>query len=206
MISYLGKFDLPCLMTYFASYKEKTGIKINILKKAASYFTVELIKDEKLPTEKRMSFRDVRSYCPPCNLDTFLTSWEAPFSKSIFPFQRYGSVEELAQATDFPTKEDFFNSLKQVFQNISMAVFSLFIQKDINDEIYDEAKTEYERRKALPDSDPEKMRSMLDWLKYYQLLDTGPLVQALDNYFAKLYELFNIDSHLNLSLPKISFT
>ena len=115
MISYLGKFDLPCLMTYFASYKDKTGIKINILKKAASYFTVELIKDEKLPTEKRISFRDVRSYCPPCNLDTFLTSWEAPFSKSIFPYQRYGSVEELAQATDFPTKEDFFNSLKQVF-------------------------------------------------------------------------------------------
>ena len=103
-------------MTYFASYKEKTGIKINILKKAASYFTVELIKDEKLPTEKRISFRDTRSYCPPCNLDTFLTSWEAPFAKSIFPYQRYGSVEELAQATEFPTKEDFFNSLKQVFQ------------------------------------------------------------------------------------------
>ena len=89
---------------------------------------------------------------------------------------------------------------------ISMSISNLSIKKDINDELYDEAKAEYERRKALPDSDPEHMRSMLDWLKYYQLLDTGPLVQALDNYFAKLYELFNIDSHLNLSLPKISFT
>ena len=129
MISYLGKFDLPCLMTYFASYKEKTGIKINILKKAASYFTVELIKDEKLPTEKRISFRDVRSYCPPCNLDTFLTSWEAPFSKSIFPYQRYGSVEELAQATEFPTKEDFFNSLKQVFQISSCQYLIYYFRK-----------------------------------------------------------------------------
>ena len=117
-------------MTYFASYKEKTGIKINILKKAASYFTVELIKDEKLPTEKRISFRDVRSYCPPCSLDTFLTSWEAPFSKSIFPYQRYGSVEELAQATDFPTKEDFFNSLKQVFQ-ISVCQYSACLFRKI---------------------------------------------------------------------------
>ena len=82
----------------------------------------------------------------------------------------------------------------------------LHFQREINDEIFDESKAEYERRRALPDSDPEKMRSMLDWLRYYQLLDTGPLVQALDNCFEKLYELFQIDSHLNLSLPKISFT
>ena len=80
------------------------------------------------------------------------------------------------------------------------------IKKEIDDDIYDESKAEYERRKALPDSDPEKMRSMLDWLVHYQLLDTGPLVQALDNYFGKLFELFKIDAHLSLSLPKISFT
>ena len=71
--------------------------------------TVDLEKDG-----KKLSFRDVRSYCPPCSLDTFLKSWEAPFSKSIFPYQRYSSVEELAQTTDFPTKDDFYNSLKQV--------------------------------------------------------------------------------------------
>ena len=47
---------------------------------------------------------------------------------------------------------------------------------------------------------------MLDWLRYYQLLDTGPLVIALDNCFAKLFELFQIDAQLNLSLPKIAFT
>ena len=104
-------------MTYFATYGEQRGIEISILKKAAMYFHVELIADKKQPTEKRISFRDVRSYCPPCTLDTFLKSWEAPFSKSIFPYQRYGSVEELAQATEFPSKADFFNSLKQVILN-----------------------------------------------------------------------------------------
>ena len=83
---------------------------------------------------------------------------------------------------------------------------TLIFKTEINDEIFAESKAEFDRRKALPDSDPEKMRSMLDWLRYYQLLDTGPLVQALDNCFGKLYELFQIDSHLNLSLPKISFT
>ena len=85
-------------------------------------------------------------------------------------------------------------------------LYTLIFKTEINDEIFAESKAEFERRKALPDSDPEKMRTMLDWLRYYQLLDTGPLVQALDNCFGKLYELFQIDSHLNLSLPKISFT
>ena len=111
---FLGKFDIPCLITYFASYCREKEVEIRILKKTASYFTLELIKDEKLPTEKRISFRDVRNYCPPCTLDKFLRTWEAPFSKSIFPYQRYSSVEELGQATEFPSKEDFFNSLKQV--------------------------------------------------------------------------------------------
>ena len=111
---FLGKFDIPCLITYFATYCREKDIKMRILKKTTSYFTLELIKDENLPTEKRISFRDVRNYCPPCSLDKFLRTWEAPFSKSIFPYQRYSSVEELGQATEFPSKEDFFNSLKQV--------------------------------------------------------------------------------------------
>ena len=115
---FLGKFDIPCLITYFATYCREKDIKMRILKKTTSYFTLELIKDENLPTEKRISFRDVRNYCPPCSLDKFLRTWEAPFSKSIFPYQRYSSVEELAQATEFPSKEDFFNSLKQVISLI----------------------------------------------------------------------------------------
>ena len=80
------------------------------------------------------------------------------------------------------------------------------IQVEIDDETYQEAKDLYERRRALPNDDPYKMNSMLDWLKYYQLLDTSPLVKALDNCFEKLFELFEIDAHLHLSLPKISFT
>ena len=82
----------------------------------------------------------------------------------------------------------------------------IYFKREISDTDYENAKAEFDRRKALPESDPEHMRSMIDWLKYYQLLDTAPLVHALDNCFAKLFELFKIDAHLNLSLPKISFT
>ena len=85
-------------------------------------------------------------------------------------------------------------------------IYNIKIQTEIDDETYNAAKDLYNMRRALPESDPEKMNSMMDWLKYYQLLDTSPLVQALDNCFGKLFELFQIDAHLHLSLPKISFT
>ena len=100
---------LPCLITHIASYCDENNVDITLIKKGTGYMFIDLEKDG-----KKMSFRDVRSYCPPCSLDKFLKTWEAPFSKSIFPYQRYSSVEELSQTTDFPTKQDFFNSLKQV--------------------------------------------------------------------------------------------
>ena len=73
-------------------------------------------------------------------------------------------------------------------------------------ESYNTAKEVYESRKALPDSDPKKMRNMKDWLEYYQMLDTMPLVHALDTCFSKFHELFNIDPILKLSLPSIAYT
>ena len=77
---------------------------------------------------------------------------------------------------------------------------------EIDENIYLQSKQEYERRLALPDDHPEKMFNMVCWLNNYQLLDTGPLVKALDNCFAKLFELYNIDAELYMSLPSISFT
>ena len=74
--------------------------------------------------DKKLVFRDVRSYTTPCSLDKFLKSWEAPFTKSIFPYQKYKSIEELQESVDFPDRSDFFNDLKQVthFQNNTVII------------------------------------------------------------------------------------
>ena len=50
------------------------------------------------------------------------------------------------------------------------------------------------------------MRNMKDWLEYYQMLDTMPLVHALDTCFSKFHELFDIDPIVKLSLPSIAYT
>ena len=80
------------------------------------------------------------------------------------------------------------------------------IKSTCDQESYDRAKAIYESRKALPDSDPKKMRNMKDWLEYYQMLDTMPLVYALGTCFSKFHELFDIDPILKLSLPSIAYT
>ena len=80
------------------------------------------------------------------------------------------------------------------------------IQTEMSEDTYLEAKAEYDRRRALDVNHPEKMYNMVCWLKYYQMLDTGPLVKALDNCFSKFFELFRIDAQLYMSLASISFT
>ena len=61
-----------------------------------------------------ISMKDTRHYTAPCTLDSFLTTWKAPAQKSIFPYQKFSSIEECEATTEFPPIEDFFNDLKQV--------------------------------------------------------------------------------------------
>ena len=104
-----ARFDLPCLLTYITSYCGRNHIKMEVIKKCTSYMAITLSNRGTV-----LSFRDVLNFTPPCSMDRFLRSWEAPFTKSIFPYQKYKSIEEIHQSLDFPTRADFFNSLKQV--------------------------------------------------------------------------------------------
>ena len=66
------------------------------------------------PSGLEVVFKEVRHYTSPCNLDKFLKTWQAPAEKSVFPYQKYSSIEELEQSTEFPPIEDFYSDLKQV--------------------------------------------------------------------------------------------
>ena len=46
---------------------------------------------------------------------------------------------------------------------------------------------------------------MSDWLKYYNLLDCRPLVDAILKSFEKFHEYFGVDPMVNMSLPSIAF-
>ena len=88
----------------------ENDIDVSVIKKGTAYMTLNLQRSDGL----EVVIKDVRHYTSPCNLDKFLKTWEAPADKSIFPYQRFGSIEELEQTTDFPPIEDFFSDLKQV--------------------------------------------------------------------------------------------
>ena len=78
------------------------------------------------------------------------------------------------------------------------------MQCAVEDEIYELAKNEYYRRKSLPFFYPEAIFTMEDWLQYYNMLDVGPLVLAIEKQFDKFYEYFKVDLTQHNSLPSIA--
>jgi len=108
----------------------------NFIKKGASYFHIET---------KLFIFNDTLHFSAPCSYSQYLKQWGVAEYKSIFPYELYSSVEELEAAIEFPDRSAFFNQLKN---------------QELPVEEYNRAAQEYNRRKDLPDSNPEKIRNM----------------------------------------------
>ena len=83
-------------------------------------------------------------------MDRYLRQWGASAEKMVFPYERYSRIEELNQETDFPPYEAFYSSLRG---------------NNIDREDYEQALTEYNRRRALPDDSPDKYFTMADYLR-----------------------------------------
>ena len=93
-------------------------------------------------------------------------------------------MEELRKSYQFPSKEAFFNKMKQ---------------QHIDDDIYNSSKAVFDEKIA------NEWTSMADYLRYYNLLDVEPLVQALQTCFDNYAKFFGVDANSRLSLPSIGF-
>ena len=129
-------------------------------------------------------------FSSPCDLSSFLRQWNTKSEKSIFPYSFFDSIESVSKQLSFPPKEAFKNELKK-----SM----------VDDETYQTAKLEYERRQSLPDDHPDKIHNFLGWLKYYNLLDVSPLLNAIETCFQSFHAYFKSDPMLHFSLPSLAF-
>ena len=94
-------------------------------------------------------------------------------------------MQQLRSATSFPPKEAFYNKLKQ---------------QHISEEDYNSSKSLFESKQAAGE-----WTSMADYLKYYNLLDVEPLVEAIQTCFENYAKFFNVDAGSRMSLPSISF-
>ena len=178
-ISISAKFDMTVLAPYlFPALMSKFGAKPKILKKENSYFSVSC---------GGIVFKDAYLFTSPCSLSKYLSKNQVSEVKSIFPYTAFGSIEEMARQIDFPPHEKFYSDLKG--ENVSIDEYNL-------------AKSEYDRRKKLPGNHPEKMHNFVDWLRYYNSLDTFPLAKAINNSFAQFFACFKMDPSWVVSLPK----
>ena len=71
-------------------------------------------------------------------------------------------------------------------------------------DVYNKSRDEFNRRKQLPFYHPDRIFTMADWLRMYQMCDVVPLTVAIQNQFKKFHELFGIDSNSYNSLPAIA--
>ena len=94
-------------------------------------------------------------------------------------------MQQIRNATSFPPKQAFFNKLKQ---------------QHISEDDYNSSKSLFESKQAAGE-----WRNMGDYLRYYNLLDVEPLVQAITSCFNNYAKFFNVDSCSRMSLPSIGF-
>ena len=73
-------------------------------------------------------------------------------------------------------------------------------QRNIDDDLYYSSKSIYQAKIAAGE-----WNNMTDYLKYYNLLDVEPLVQALTICFHNYAKFFDVDACSNMSLPSISY-
>ena len=129
-------------------------------------------------------------FSSPCSLDSYLKQWNTNSEKTIFPYSYFDSIESLRKQIAFPSKDAFRSELKQT---------------DIDEVTYQTAKIEYERRQKLPTNHPDRIQTFVDWLRFYNLLDVGPLLRAIDTCFKSFHAYFKTDPILHFSLPSLAF-
>ena len=118
-------------------------------------------------TTNKFEFKDVLKFTAQCSYDKFVQVWEAPAGKSLWPYSYYETVEDIKSARKFPPYSAFISKLNP--------------KKTPTLEDYIKVKTEFYRRTLLLKGHPERIRTMLGWLRHYNKMDVAPLAFAIEN-------------------------
>ena len=132
-----------------------------------------------IKTEK-LKFLDISNYLQAgTSYDKFLKAFNASQTKAFFPYSWLDDLSKLNE-TRLPPKECFFNDLKN---------------KPISDNDYSSCQKAWVRF---------KMKSMKDYLRFYNNLDTIPFVECISRMF-ELHKVRGVDIFRDaISLPGVS--
>jgi len=170
-------YDLNLIMTHLA--KEFVDSQTFIVKQSNKYVAVK---------SSKFSFLDATSYLAVgVNYASFLKAYGIEESKSFFPYEWFDSYEKLDNES-LPNYDAFYSELKQT--NV------------LNDDYEKWEKTK--RHGKPPKTGAEnyrqlqkiwlerEMQKFSDFLEYYNNLDTGPFILALDKMIS-FYREINVD-------------
>ena len=177
-------------------------------------------------------FVDCLNFTSGCSLDSFAKMWGAENSKSVFPYEKYQDIAQMANDKLWPSMIDFKSSLrvskfqykvdeiKQIFENVkkelnvNLPTFLSMVTPTGSVQSIDELCNQkfpvclmtYSKMwifftRSITEG---RMDSMLDYLIYYNSLDTEVLADAFSNYVESFINNFNLSPIGFVSLPGIA--
>ena len=177
-----SRYDLAIIFDDIIRTADEMGVKredINVLKKGTSYFSLTIGK---------LHFKDLLNFTANMPLDRYLKTWTADCVKLLYPYEKFSNIEEIRAQIEFPGIEEFKSSLKP----------------EVDEEVYEKCKNEYERRRSLAPGDPEKWENFEDYLKFYNMSDVKPASQALITQFETYLQNFGSYPNHFLGLPSFA--
>ena len=216
-------YDLSILFSGLLCFAKKHGIAFKVLKRGNQIMSLRL---------GSITFADCINFSPGVNLDSFGSMWGADVKKSVFPYEKYSCISGMAEDIQWPPMIDFKSSLRPCFfkyneteiseififtndkMKIDRSVFLNMVKPDDSISEFSELansnfpvclKTYAEMwiyfSKSIEDG---TMTSMLDYLKYYNSLDTEILTDGFKNYTNSFIKNFSLSPIGFISLPGLA--
>ena len=181
-----GKYDTNLIRTNLAGHLN--------LDKSGHNFVIKRNNNYNCIANEKLKLLDMSNYLPPgTSYDKFLETFNIEQRKSYFPYEYLSDISVLEE-TSLPPAEAFYSSLKQqnvlesdVFvrycilveeenKSIEEALLILKLEKPPVSQVDENYKC------LLQIWKDENMHTMADYLKYYNSLDVGPMLKAVEAY------------------------
>ena len=176
---------------------------------------------------RQIAFVDAMAFGPGCSLDEFGKMWGANVTKGCFPYEKYHTITELVEDTEWPPVGEFTsklsnrkytysvnqlcNKFQQIGSNLGLSqeeflkkingrqITERSFESPIDLDVYCQMWTVFETCKRN-----KTMGNMLDFLCYYNALDTEVLTEAMQKYIASFLGNFGTCPNEFITLPGIA--
>ena len=216
-------YDLAVLFSGLLYYAKQKNYRFSVIKRGNQIMSLRL---------DNLIFTDCLNFTSGCSLDSFANMWGAENSKSVFPYEKYQEIKEMKNDQRWPRMIDFKSSLHvarfqysheeimKIFQIVEtnlgiselMFIFMVSPQREI-EKIEDLCNFKFPIcLKTYADMwilfskniNNGTMSSMLDYLKFYNGLDTEVLAESFKNYVNSFIANFSLSPIGFVSLPGLA--